>query len=143
MQPMRCLCKARSCRGFIGGTGEAVALGGTGEAVAREQDLEDPMDASLDPEPIMVDEREAADPALVAILESEVGLASEFWDAAVWQRCASLLLSLCDDSIRLHGASIREAICADRLHVWRYGRSESSHIVRMVFKISQLLIFWK
>jgi hypothetical protein len=76
---MRCLCEARSCRGFIGGTGEAAA---------REQDLEDPADASLDPEPIMVDESEAADPTLIAVLESEVGLASEFWDAAVWQRCA-------------------------------------------------------
>ncbi|CAL8462433.1 g1966 [Coccomyxa elongata] len=80
-KPMRCLCEAKVCRGFIGGTGEAVA---------QEQDLEDPADASEDPEPIMVSEVEAADPALVAILESEVGLASEFWDASVWQRLEEL-----------------------------------------------------
>lgn len=80
LQPMRCLCEAKVCRGFIGGTGEAVA---------QEQDLEDPADASEDPEPIMVSENEATEPALVAILESEVGLASEFWDATAWQRWGS------------------------------------------------------
>ncbi len=78
-QPMRCLCGAKSCRGYIGGTGEAVTA---------EDDMEDPEDASQDPEPIMINGAEAADPTLVAVLESEVGLAPEYWDSAVWQRCA-------------------------------------------------------
>lgn len=78
VQPMRCLCEAKVCRGFIGGTGEAV--------MSQEQELEDPADASEDPEPIMVEEKEAAEPALVAILESEVGLASEYWDGSAWRR---------------------------------------------------------
>ena len=78
-QPMRCLCGAKSCRGYIGGTGDAVAA---------DEDMEDPEDASEDPEPIMINSAEAADPTLVAVLESEVGLAPEYWDAAVWQRCA-------------------------------------------------------
>ena len=78
-QPMRCLCGAKSCRGYIGGTGEVVTA---------EDDMEDPEDASQDPEPIMINGAEAADPTLVAVLESEVGLAPEYWDSAVWQRCA-------------------------------------------------------
>ena len=101
-QPMRCLCEAKLCRGFIGGTGEAVA---------QEQDLEDAADASEDPEPIMVSELEAGDPALVAILESEVGLASEFWDASVWQRYAQCYISLlCSDG---HQACID--VCGDNV----------------------------
>ena len=79
MQPMRCLCGAKSCRGYIGGTGEALT---------PEDDVEDLEDASQDPEPIMINGSEAADPTLVAVLESEVGLAPEYWDSAVWQRCA-------------------------------------------------------
>ena len=50
--------------------------------------MEDPEDASQDPEPIMINSAEAADPTLVAVLESEVGLAPQYWDSAVWQRCA-------------------------------------------------------
>ena len=73
-QPMRCLCGAKACRGYIGGTGEAVTA---------EDDMEDPEDASQDPEPIMINGAEAADPTLVAVLESEVGLAPEYWDSAV------------------------------------------------------------
>ena len=53
-----------------------------------DEDMEDPEDASEDPEPIAISSAEAADPTLVAVLESEVGLAPEYWDAAVWQRCA-------------------------------------------------------
>ena len=78
---MRCLCGAKSCRGYIGGTGEAVTA---------EEDMEDPEDASEDPEPIMINGAEAADPKLVAVLESEVGLAPEYWDSAVWHRCGAL-----------------------------------------------------
>jgi hypothetical protein len=47
VQPMRCLCEARACRGFIGGTGESSASD-VGE-------VEDPADASHDPEPIMLE----------------------------------------------------------------------------------------
>ena len=54
--------------------------------MAADEDMEDPEDASEDPEPIMINSAEAADPRLVAVLESEVGLAPEYWDAAVWQR---------------------------------------------------------
>ena len=53
-----------------------------------DEDMEDPEDASEDPEPIAISSAEAADPTLVAVLESEVGLAPEYWDAAVWQRYA-------------------------------------------------------
>ena len=53
-----------------------------------DDDMEDPEDASEDPEPIAISSAEAADPTLVAVLESEVGLAPEYWDAAVWQRYA-------------------------------------------------------
>ncbi|CAK0751346.1 hypothetical protein CVIRNUC_002061 [Coccomyxa viridis] len=80
-KPMRCLCGAKSCRGYIGGTGDAVAA---------DEDMEDPEDASEDPEPIMINSAEAADPRLVSVLESEVGLAPEYWDAAVWQRLHQL-----------------------------------------------------
>ncbi len=77
---MRCLCGARNCRGFIGGTGEGLA---------RPAAVEDPADCSADPEPIMVEEREAAsDPLLLAVLEAEVGLAASAWDANVRRRCA-------------------------------------------------------
>ena len=54
--------------------------------MAADEDMEDPEDASEDPEPIMINSAEAADPRLVSVLESEVGLAPEYWDAAVWQR---------------------------------------------------------
>lgn len=78
-QPMRCLCGARNCRGFIGGTGEGLV---------RPAAVEDPADCSADPEPIMVEEREAAsDPLLLAVLEAEVGLAASAWDANVRRRC--------------------------------------------------------
>ena len=80
VQPMRCLCGAKACRGYIGGTGEALTA---------EDDVEDLEDASQDPEPIMINGSEAADPTLVAVLESEVGLAPEYWDSAVWQRYAT------------------------------------------------------
>lgn len=83
-QPMRCLCGAKSCRGYIGGTGEAVTA---------DEDMEDPEDASEDPEPIMINSAEAADPTLVAVLESEVGLAPEYWDSAVWRRCVLLSIT--------------------------------------------------
>ena len=46
---MRCLCEARGCRGFIGGTGESSAL--------ESSEVEDPADASHDPEPIMLEVR--------------------------------------------------------------------------------------
>ena len=46
-QPMRCLCESKLCRGFIGGTGESTAV--------ENGDLEDPADASNDPEPIMLE----------------------------------------------------------------------------------------
>ncbi|KAK9845360.1 hypothetical protein WJX81_004380 [Elliptochloris bilobata] len=81
-KPMRCLCGARNCRGFIGGTGE-----GTVRLAA----VEDPADCSADPEPIMVEEREAAaDPLLLAVLEAEVGLAAHAWDANVRRRLTQL-----------------------------------------------------
>lgn len=77
---MRCLCGARNCRGFIGGSGEGALAPGA---------VEDAADCSADPEPIMVEEREAAaDPLLLAILEAEVGLAASAWDATVRQRRA-------------------------------------------------------
>ena len=78
---MRCLCGARNCRGFIGGTGEGLLRAGA---------VEDPADCSADPEPIMVEEREAAsDPLLLAVLEAEVGLAAHAWDANVRRGCAA------------------------------------------------------
>jgi len=81
---MRCLCGARNCRGFIGGSGEGALAPGA---------VEDAADCSADPEPIMVEEREAAaDPLLLAILEAEVGLAASAWDATVRQRCAPAAL---------------------------------------------------
>ena len=74
---MRCLCGAKNCRGYIGGTGEAVTA---------DEDMEDPEDASEDPEPIMINSAEAADPTLVAVLE--------YCDSAVWQRY-TLLKTIC------------------------------------------------
>lgn len=48
---MRCLCESKLCRGFIGGTGESTAV--------EDGDLEDPADASNDPEPIMLEVQQA------------------------------------------------------------------------------------
>ena len=46
------------------------------------REVHDAADASLDLEPIMVEEREAeADPLLAAILESEIGLLADGFDA--------------------------------------------------------------
>lgn len=45
------------------------------------REVHDPADASEDLEPIMVGEREAGDPLLAAILESEIGLLTDSFDA--------------------------------------------------------------
>jgi len=65
-KPLRCLCGAPSCRGAVGGGG----LDGYEFSSGDEGG-----DAGNDPEPIMVDAERAADPALAAVLEAEVGLA--------------------------------------------------------------------
>ncbi|KAK9809740.1 hypothetical protein WJX73_001840 [Symbiochloris irregularis] len=70
-KPLRCLCGSPVCRGFVGGTQENV----------KSREVHDPEDASLDLEPIMVGSTEVQDPLLAALLESEVGLIAEGWDA--------------------------------------------------------------
>ena len=59
------------------------------------REVHDPADASLDLEPIMVEEGEVSDPLLAAILESEVGLMTEGFnsDAMLARRAPKLLAS--------------------------------------------------
>ena len=86
-QPMLCLCGARKCRGFIGGNDtDASRL-----AAALADGASPAPDASADPEPLMVGEAEAADPALAAILDEEVGLAPCAWGPAALQRYVQLV----------------------------------------------------
>lgn len=55
--------------------------------------MHDPEDATLDLEPIMVGSNEVQDPLLAALLESEVGLHAEGWDAqAALTRCGAPVL---------------------------------------------------
>lgn len=107
---MRCLCGARNCRGFIGGTGEGLLRAGA---------VEDPADCSADPEPIMVEEREAAsDPLLLAVLEAEVGLAAHAWDANVRRRCAGPFLHRCATGkagMQLRQWSMLARLCAHKM----------------------------
>ncbi|KAK9817923.1 hypothetical protein WJX72_004317 [[Myrmecia] bisecta] len=78
-KPMRCLCGSASCRGFIGGTQE----------INADRDFDEPEDASMDPEPIMVTEGEE-DELLAAILDSNVGLADQEFDADVRKKLHQL-----------------------------------------------------
>ena len=68
-KPLRCLCGTPACRGTVGGGGLDAA------AAAALSSGDEASDAEHDPEPIMVDAAGAADPALAAVLEAEVGLA--------------------------------------------------------------------
>ncbi|DBB04664.1 hypothetical protein WJX77_006462 [Trebouxia sp. C0004] len=65
-KPLKCLCGSAKCRGFIGGK----------EAANRAEDprgVDEPMDASEEPEPIMLEE-EDQDDLVAAILDANVGL---------------------------------------------------------------------
>jgi len=78
-KPMRCLCATPSCCGYIGGGG---IDGEDGGRVAEEEFSDDEaLDATHDPEPIMVDaghgtgSSKGVDPALLSVMEAQVGLA--------------------------------------------------------------------
>ncbi|KAL0033139.1 hypothetical protein WJX79_005261 [Trebouxia sp. C0005] len=65
-KPLKCLCGSAKCRGFIGGK----------EAANRAEDprgVDEPTDASEEPEPIMLEE-EDQDDLVAAILDANVGL---------------------------------------------------------------------
>ena len=78
-KPMRCLCATPSCCGYIGGGG----IDGEEGRVAEEDlsDYDEALDATHDPEPIMVDaghgtgSSKGVDPALLSVMEAQVGLA--------------------------------------------------------------------
>lgn len=78
-KPMRCLCGSTKCRGFVGGTQETT----------KSSNFEEVDDASEDPEPIMVTEAEA-DAALTAILDQNIGVGPNGWDANLQRRLAAL-----------------------------------------------------
>lgn len=65
VQPLRCLCGSKACRGYIGGVAPESAL--------PPAEVEEMDDASRDPEPIMVLEGEE-DRMVAAILDANVGL---------------------------------------------------------------------
>jgi len=82
-KPLRCLCATAACSGYIGGGAVDEA---TRAAWAAEDEAEDAVaeaaDAADDPEPIQVTARDGGvgdngiDPALVAIMAAQVGLAA-------------------------------------------------------------------
>ncbi len=68
-KPMRCYCRSKKCRQFIGGTAE------TSTAPLAD----DPEDVSNDPEPVMVREEET-DAMVQTMLDKEVGTVQREWD---------------------------------------------------------------
>ncbi|KAL3148229.1 hypothetical protein ABBQ38_013701 [Trebouxia sp. C0009 RCD-2024] len=65
-KPLKCLCGSASCKGFIGGKEVA-------NRTADSRNVDEPLDASEEPEPIMVAESEQ-DELVEAILDAHVGL---------------------------------------------------------------------
>jgi len=80
-KPMRCLCATPSCCGYIGGGGIDGEDADKPPAEEEFSDADEALDATHDPEPIMVDaghgtgSSRGVDPALLSVMEAQVGLA--------------------------------------------------------------------